>query len=421
MKVIVIGAGLAGLTCAKVLAYNGVEVSVFEAADGIGGRVRTDEKDGFLLDRGFQVYFTAYPASRRHLDHDKLDFRTFDPGAIVRRGRRADILSDPLRDPKALVPSLLSDVAGFGDELRTLVLAAKTAWGREVSAGYVPGDDATSLNYLREMGFSEKFIDGFFRPFYGGIFLDRSLSTSARVLRFTFRMLATGSTVVPARGIGEIPKQLASHLPDGALHLNSPVEKLLRDGDQVTGVRTTGDGAGEHEADAVILATEAPAARELAGGEISGLPEGAVGQVCLYYATRPGSLGGGKKILLNAEDGGFLNNVTEVSAVAPEYAPEGRGLVSAVALSGFDRPDDELYRRGVEDITRWYPEADLRPLALYRIPYAQFDQPPGVHEILPDNRPDTPGLFLAGEYTEDSSINGSMLSGEKAAGAVLGA
>lgn len=421
MKAIVVGGGLAGLTCAKVLAHRGVEVSVFEASDGVGGRVRTDEKDGFLLDRGFQVYFTAYPTSRRHLDHEKLDFRFFDPGAVVRRGTRTDVLADPLRDPKALVPSLLSEVAGFGDELRTLALAARTARGREVSAGEIAGGDATSLDYLRQRGFSERFIDGFFRPFYGGIFLDRSLSTSARVLRFTFRMLATGSTVIPARGIGEISKQLASHLPESAIYPNSPVEGLLRNNGRVTGVRATGEEAGEHEADAVILATEAPVARELAGGEVSGLPEGAVGQVCLYYATRPGSLGGGKKIILNAEDGSFLNNVTEVSAVAPEYSPEGRGLVSAVALGSFELPDEELYRRGIEEITRWYPEADLSPLAIYRIPYAQFDQPPGVHDTLPGNRSAAPGLFLAGEYTEDSSINGSMLSGEKAAGAVLGA
>ena len=64
MRVIVVGAGLAGLTCAKVLHERGAEVVVFEASDGLGGRVRTDVKEGFLLDRGFQVYFTAYPAAR---------------------------------------------------------------------------------------------------------------------------------------------------------------------------------------------------------------------------------------------------------------------------------------------------------------------------------------------------------------------
>src|SRR5919112_4264859 len=103
MRVIIVGAGLAGLTCAKVLSERGAQVTVFESSDGVGGRVRTDESDGFLLDRGFQVYFTSYPVSRRHLDHATLDLRAFDPGAIVRRGREESVLSDPLRDPRALV------------------------------------------------------------------------------------------------------------------------------------------------------------------------------------------------------------------------------------------------------------------------------------------------------------------------------
>ena len=92
MRVIVVGAGLAGLTCAKVLAERGIEVVVYEASDGVGGRVRTDERDGFLLDRGFQVYFTAYPVSRRHLDHKALNLRTFDPGAIICRGGKKTTL-----------------------------------------------------------------------------------------------------------------------------------------------------------------------------------------------------------------------------------------------------------------------------------------------------------------------------------------
>src|ERR671915_1371590 len=111
MRVIVVGAGVAGLTCAKILGEGGAEVVVFEASDGVGGRIRTDEKEGFLLDRGFQVYFTAYPVARRHLDHDGLDFRSFDPGAMVHREGKRTVLSDPLRDPKALVPTLFSDAA----------------------------------------------------------------------------------------------------------------------------------------------------------------------------------------------------------------------------------------------------------------------------------------------------------------------
>jgi protoporphyrinogen oxidase len=411
MKTIVVGAGLAGLTCAKVLTERGAEVAVFEASDDIGGRARTDEHDGFLLDRGFQVYFTSYPVARRHLDYGALDFRSFDPGAIVCRGPEKSVLSDPLRDPKAFLPSLLSDAATFGDKLRTLDLAARTAHGGN-SAGEENGEpDTSTLEYLRAARLSEHYIDSFFRPFYGGIFLNRELTTSARVLRFTIRMLAMGSTVVPALGMGEIPRQLASRLPEGTVRPNSPVEALLRDGERVVGVKT---GRDVHEASAVVVATDAPSAGTLTGKAV---PEGAVGEVCIYYETD--GLGSGKKILLNAEDGAFVNNAVEMSNISEKYAPPDRHLLSAVALAGLDLPDEDLYRRGIEDLSRWYPGADFRPLAVYRIPYGQLAQPPGIHGRLPENKTHTQGLVLAGEYTEDASINGSMLSGEKAAEAVL--
>ena len=412
MRAIIVGAGLAGLTCAKVLSERGAEVAVFEASDGVGGRVRTDERDDFLLDRGFQVYFTSYPVSKRHLDHAALDFRVFDPGAIVHSGRERSVLSDPVRDPKALVPTLLSGAATLGDKLRTPKVVASTFPGGRISAGEeAGGDDTTTLEYLRASGLSERYIDSFFRPFYGGVLLNRELTTSARVLRFTLRMLATGRTVVPAGGMEEIPKQLASRLPEGAVRLDSPVDALLRDGERITGIRVGGE---EHGADAVVVATDAPTAGRLTGEAV---PEGSVGEVCLYYETS--GLGSGRKILLNAEDGAFLNNAVEISNVSEEYAPPGRHLLYAVALTGLDLPDEVLYRRGIEDLSRWYPGADFRPLGLRRIPYGQFAQPPGIHERLPENRTATPGLVLAGEYTEDSSINGAMLSGERAAGAVL--
>ncbi len=407
MKVIIVGAGLAGLTCAKALREGGAEVTVFEASDGVGGRVRTDEKDGFLLDRGFQVYFTAYPVARRHLDHARLDLRVFDPGAIIHRGRERSVLSYPLREPKALVPTLLSDAATLQDKLRTVELAVKNLAGEEDGEA-----DTSTLEYLKSSGLSTWYIDSFYKPFYGGVFLSRSLSTSSRVFRFTFRMLATGKTVVPARGMGEIPKQLATHLPIGTIRLTSPVNFLLRDGDRAAGVKT---GCEEHEADAIVVATEAPVASELTGETV---PEGTVGEVCLYYETS--GVGSGKKVLLNAEEDAFVNNAVEISGISERYAPPGRNLLYAVALSGLNLPDDELYRRGIEDLSEWYPDADFRPLTLRRIPYGQFAQPPGIHETLPQNRTATPNLFLAGEYTEDSSINGSMLSGEKAARGVLG-
>ncbi len=408
MRVIIVGAGLAGLTCAKVLSEKSVEVSLFESSDGVGGRVRTDETgDGFLLDRGFQVYFTAYPAARRHLDHDRLDLRRFDPGAVIHRGRRKDVLSDPVRDPGSAMSGLFSDAATFGDKTKTLSQSVAAGEESAESVGSVGEERTSTLEHLRATGFSDGIVENFFRPFYGGIFLDRSLATSSRVFRFTFSMMAKGETTVPAKGVGEIPKQLAAHLPNDSIHLESPVEELLKDGDRIVGVKVDGS---DLEADAVVVATDAPAAARLMGSEV---PEGSVGEVCVYYEMS--GAGDGRKISLGADDGSFFNNAQEMSAVSEAYAPPGRRLISAVALDAFDLSDEQIYRRGVAELSDWHPDADFQPLTIYRIPYCQFAQPPGVHATLPGNRTEVPGLFLAGEYTEDSSINGSMLSGEKAA------
>ncbi|WP_273843574.1 NAD(P)/FAD-dependent oxidoreductase [Rubrobacter calidifluminis] len=407
------GAGLAGLTCAGLLARGGAEVEVFEASDGVGGRVRTDERDGFLLDRGFQVLFTAYPAVRRHLDLEALDLKPFDPGAIIRHGLSRTILSDPRRDPASLLPSLRSDAATLADKLRVLRLAATSGHGGAESAAGEEGPDSTTLECLRGLGFSQRIIETFFRPFYGGILLDRSLSTSCRVFRFTFRMLASGEVAVPARGMGEISKQLASRLPEGAVHLGCPVERILREDGRAVGVRAAGE---EHEADAVVLATEAPVARRLAGIQV---PDGGLGQVCACYATGlPNALGSGRKIVLDASEGP-VDSVVAMDAISPFYAPPGMGLLSVVLSGVDDASDAEIFRLGVEGISGWDGSLSPEPLAVYRIPYAQFPQPPGFHRTLPSNRTPTPGLFLAGEYTVDSSINGAILSGERAAREVL--
>ena len=86
--VVIVGAGLAGLCCARRLAQCGVSFQVVEASDGVGGRVRTDIVEGFRLDRGFQLYLPSYPEGTRVLDYDALDLKHFTPGArIWHRGR----------------------------------------------------------------------------------------------------------------------------------------------------------------------------------------------------------------------------------------------------------------------------------------------------------------------------------------------
>ncbi|MDQ2810053.1 MAG: FAD-dependent oxidoreductase, partial [Chloroflexota bacterium] len=209
-RIVIVGAGLAGLTCGRILAGRGCDVTVLEASDGVGGRVRTDSVDGFRLDRGFQVTFTAYPAVQRNLDLAALDLRAFDPGAIIALKRRRAILSDPIRDPAAAIPAALTSLVTLPDKVRTALLAH--ALRATTIPDLLAGPDESTLAFLQRSGFSPHYINRFVRPFYGGIFLDRSLATSAKCFKFDFKMLAEGQTVVPAAGMGAIAAQLAAPL-----------------------------------------------------------------------------------------------------------------------------------------------------------------------------------------------------------------
>ena len=415
-SVVVAGGGLAGLVAARRLADAGADVTVIERRETVGGRVRSREVEGFTLDRGFQVLFTAYPAVRRELDLDALDLRHFSPGATIARHNRRSVLADPVRDPRALFETLTNREVTTTDKLRTLLLRQDLSGRTEAELFDAP--DATIREWLREWGFSDAFLDNFVAPFYGGITLDRSLSTSRRVFGYTFKMLAEGGIAVPAGGMGAIP----AHLADRARAAGA----TLRLCEAVTGVEdgstvTVRVGSESVEADACVVATDPPTARDLTG--VEAVPTDARSCVTQHFRLRAETAPDvGKRLLLNATDAS-PNHVAPTSAVAPEYAPDGAELFSATFLGPdvTDRAESDLAADLRDALRSWYPERRLDPdlVATDRIEFAQFAQPPGVHENLPGLRDGGGRVYLAGDYTAWSSIQGAMRSGREAAEAVL--
>jgi phytoene dehydrogenase-like protein len=410
--VVVAGGGLAGLVAARHLASEGLAVMLFERNDRVGGRVRSDHRDGFTFDRGFQVLFSSYPAVVEELDRDALSLRPLPPGAILVRPGERTTVADPFADLLAGVETLFNRDITIGDKLRVLRLR-RDLLNTPVEA-LLDNDDESIEAYLDSRGFSGRFRERFAAPFYGGITLDRSLSSSRAIFEYTFRMLAQGTAAVPADGMGAIPDQLETRAREAGARIETgtPVEAVTPDGNGVT-VETAAETV---EADAAVVATDPGSARELTGCEA--IPTSGRGCVTQYFSLPAHQqLGTGGRLLLNVADE-RPNQVAVLSAAAPEYAPEESQLLSATFLGEQADDDESLADEVRERLAAWYPEnsfADLALLRTDRIEFAQFAQPPGFRSELPAVDEPAGQVYLAGDYTEWSSIQGAMESGRRVA------
>lgn len=406
-EIVIVGGGIAGLSAAKLLKQAGKKILVIEASDGVGGRARSDYKDGFILDRGFQVLLTAYPEAKKLLDYKKLDLRNFNPGALILNDTGKYKIGDPLREPSMLMKTLLSPVGGLGDKLRLLLLKLRLSFNSVEEIFRKPETD--TLSHLRKMGFSEKFIGNFFRPFFSGIFLENKLKTSSRMFEFTFKMLSEGSAAIPARGMGEISQQLAECLSKGELLLN---EKIVR----IENGNLYGSSGRKFEADTVIIATDphhVPEAGQ-AADHLSGK------QALTLYFSADEKTEATKRIALNAIPDQLINNIVFLDHVSPSYVPAGKSLISvSVRTSRVDHVEniEETVRK---ELLQWYPRSQAwQLLATYAIPYA-----------LPDNRTVTNDrhagqmkiagkYYVCGDYLLNGSINGAMKSASIVADQIL--
>jgi len=405
--VLIIGAGISGLTAAKMLKSADKRVKIVEASDGIGGRVRTDMVDGFLLDRGFQVLLTAYPEAKDLLDYKSLDLKKFEPGAIILNEQGIAEIGDPLRKPSTLIKTMMSPVGSFSDKIRMLSLKMKLS-GTSINQIFGKSE-TTTISYLKEFGFSKKMIEQFFYPFMTGIFLESNLSTSSRMFEFVFKMFSEGDTAIPAKGMGMIAKQLANNLSPVHIIFDKRVARIS--GNQVF----TEDGE-FFTGKTVLIATDLP-----------GLPspftkyknDGHFVKNLYFVAEKPPITK--PIIVLNASANKIVNNIAVLDQVSSDYSSNGKSLIS---VSVIDCPENlnegKLAKMAINELKYWYPDAvNWSFLKSYYIPFALpndevviNDQPNQVNR-LGDN------CFVCGDYLLNGSINAAMKSGRLAAEAIL--
>lgn len=397
VPVAVVGAGLAGLVCARALARAGREVHVFEAGPAIGGKMRTERhRDGFLLDVGFHVFLTGYPSVARELDVAKLDVHPFRPGCVVAKGGRLYPLSETIA--AARFP-----FATWRDGLRLRGL-------RSADPAHTP--DRTTMKHLRASGFSSKIIESFFVPFFGGVFLDRTLSNSARYFASIMKAFLAGPVGIPGAGIGAVPAQVAEGLPDGSIHLAGPIESLRIEGGRVRGLVVAGQ---EVRADCVVLACGAADAARLGGLDLPALEQR--GMAVVYFTAKEAPTDE-RRLFIRGDAEGWTNHFAVLSNVAPGLAPKGEHLLMGAVLGTPDLTEGAIAERVRGEMAWWFPHAKThgwRWLRTCKLPAAQWALPPGLADRLPGTRTAVDGLLLAGDLTCEPSIDGAIRSGRAAA------
>jgi protoporphyrinogen oxidase len=399
--VVIVGAGLAGLACAQDLVAAGIPVQVLEGSDAVGGRMRTDRQGGFLLDRGFQVFNTAYPQVKRRIDLKALQLKAFTPGVLLQAGDRRLRFTDPTRKPTGMGDLLRGRLGGPAD---VLALARLSAAAMFLPVGLIKHQpDRTTLAALGEEGVSPELCELFFRPFLSGVFLEDELETSARFFGLVWRTMLRGTLCLPRRGIQAVPEQLAATLPTGTIRLETPVARLTEDGVGLP-------GGGEIAARAVVVATGPAEAGALLGSAID-VP--ATRTVTTFYHAAPRSPLGEPTLLVDTER--KILNTTVLSEVTPGYATDGRALVSSSVLGDASGGEPDVRARLAElygtDTAGW------EHLASYPV-YGALPAMPAPHPLSRTTRV-SPGRYVCGDHRATGSVQGAMASGTRAARELL--
>ncbi len=421
--VIIVGAGLAGLNCAKLLHERNQRVLLIDAQDRIGGRVQTDAVDGFLLDHGFQVFQTAYPEAKVALDYASLHLTPLETGALIRHRGKWARMADPWRQPQHAFSTLFNSVGNLSDRLKLYQLR-RHVLSKSAEELLGASEDCSTREYLLEKWrFSQPFYDLFLNPWWSGIFLETELSTSAAYFQFVFRMLAAGDVALPRSGMQAIPNQLAKKLPSESIRLASRVAAVRSNEVELESGEVLA-------AKSVVLATESYSAAKLLSeqGSDTGherLKVDWTKTMCMYFASDRAA-SSSRLLMLRGDTTGSVNHVFITSNSVPSFAPAGQSLIS-VSLVDSSGTAEELLPAVLDHLQELFgvQAREWRFLRAYQIARALPKQPPNFQksrgETGDGSSPLRDGeIVLCGDYLETSSIQGALLSGRKTAERLLG-
>lgn len=436
VDIAIIGAGIAGLSCANELIANGKKnFIIIEASDGPGGRIRTDKIDGYLLDRGFQVFIEEYPQAKELLNYNKLNLEKFLPGALVRYDNTFYKVSDPFRRPQDIFASIFTPIGDLLDKIKIGIFSILIRFF--TIDEIIAKEESDTLNYLsNKQGLSSSMIERFFAPFYQGIFLSPLEYQNSRMFEFVFKMFTEGAACLPAAGMQEICEQIVENFPEDTIEYNTKVKEIKSPG-KIIAYSSTGNSE-EINCKALVVATDPDMAKILLNGEKDGnikkdinIPIGR-SSTCLYYGFEgeppikdPMLILNGENSLSNNnnwESNVSINNICFPSQVSSTYAPIGCSLASVTVVGHASGVSEDALQDSVRNqLKDWFGDEIVNKwkfLRTYRIKYAQPAQTP-PYDIQGRTASLEDGVFICGDHRGTATLNGAIESGRRAAKSVI--
>ena len=380
--VLIIGAGLAGLSAAISLQEAGRDVQIIESSDRPGGRVTSDIIDGFICDRGFQLVNANYPALQDLDVIKEIDFIRAPRVIEVSLGNDRRALGDPRVAPWTALDKATGTIP---EKLSLLRFLAST-----------PKENQSVEDALKTSG--SVYVRAL-RPFLQGVFLTDPKNVDARYGQSIIKSFVTGAIGVPRKGVAELSKALASRVRSitYGVQANSLEGKVIK------------TSVGDFNAATVIVATDATTATQLLG--LTEVPRMA-GCITWYHAVTNNPSGNGRLVVDGQNRGPIINSIV-ISDISASYAPLGQHLVSTTTDLGATESD---VRRHLSVI--WGMSThDWQLIAKYEIPAALPIQ--NVGRALTQTVKVSENVFVVGDHRAVPSQQGALFSGRLAAELIL--
>lgn len=390
-KVLIIGAGLSGLACARVLAEKKVPFQILEATESLGGRVKTEvSREGFRFDLGFQVLLDSYPELKKCVDIPALQLQKFKSGALIYSDTELKTLANPLLHPSKMIETLFNSEVNLSDKYSLIQLIIKSLNTR----GYSISSGITTMDFLRQLGFRDSFIDFFWRPFLGGVYLDSALSLDANYFLFLIRCFGLGHATVPRLGMEELPKNVAAPISKEHFLFARRAVNLQSNNQGASVQLENGDTL---EADVVVQSYQ-PSSEALWRS------------VTTYYLTTLKKPSWGPWLVLVPPSAKMtVNHIAVMSDVSSNYAPPGHTLIAANVLGNVTSETAKHVIGDLEKIAK-------RPLHLELLRTKTISKALPVVPLHPRGTQETyftknERIYQCGDFLSNPSIQFALKSG----------